>query len=99
MLALNDSGNISIRCTFTGYLPSNFTVVWKTNETVLLESNDTFSILTSLDGPGFSQRGGVAIDNGITSVLTISSLTVGKYNFTCYMINSNLQGSVKLTAG
>ena len=99
VLASNDSGNFTIQCTFTGYLPSNLSINWMTNESVVMESTDRFSVNTVFGGSGFSQRGGSSNDSGVTSILTISWLTVGMHNFTGYMKNSNLQGSVQLNAG
>ena len=70
-----------------------------TNGTIVPEPSDQFSVATVFDGPGFSQRGGSSSDSGVTSTLTISSVTVGKHNFTCFIRDSNLLGVVELTAG
>ena len=70
-----------------------------TNESVVMESTNRFSVATVFDGPGFSQRGGSSSDSGVTSILTISFLNLGTHSFICSMEGSNLQGIVILTAG
>ena len=91
--------NATLQCTFTGYLPVNYEIIWRFESGQSLD-NDTsgkYIINEDFNGMGQSQNGGDTIDNGVISELTVISLTdsdIGRY--TCHMNGSNLTATIQL---
>ena len=87
--------SVTLQCNFTGYLPSTINVIWRDNEGVEIEdANDGCNITTSLSGPGVSQRGGVSVESGVTSTLTITTIEQSDIGTEC---NCIMEETIKYT--
>lgn len=88
--------NITLNCTFTGYLPNNYQVTWSGPDGNQL--NATFaSSYTYVTDTGQSQRGGTTVQGAIQSVLNISSIEERDYgSYVCSMVGTTLKGKIIL---
>ncbi len=92
--------DISLYCTFTGYLPSSFNISWRDEDGMdIPDSTDGYDITTSIDGPGVANIGG-DISNGVTSILNIISIEetdIGTL-YTCIIEGTDIQGTIEIVA-
>ena len=87
----------SLYCNFNGYLPASPNVIWRDDEGTILEDSTTdgYNITTTFDGPGRANIGGITVNNGVTSVLTIFDMLQSDIGseFTCSIEGTNIQGT------
>ncbi len=91
--------DISLYCTFTGYLPSSFNISWRDEDGMDIPDTPDEYIITTSDGPGVANIGG-DISNGMTSILTITSIEetdIGT-QYTCIMEGTDIQGTIEIVA-
>ena len=90
--------DISLYCTFTGYLPSSFNISWRDEDGMdIPDTPDEYIITTSIDGPGVANIGG-DISNGVTSILIINSIEQSDIGtqYTCIMLGTDIQGTIEI---
>ena len=96
-VTIQSSNNARLQCTFTGYLPTYYEIIWTDmTGTPINDSLDQYNI-DEREGPGQSQRGGDNLESGILSELTIISATTDDEGvYTCSINDSTLIGTVQL---
>ena len=97
-VSVQSSNNAKLQCTFTGYLPTYYEIIWTNNMTgsPINDSFDQYDI-DERETQGQSQRGGDNLESGILSELTIISATTDDEGvYTCSINGSTLIGTVQL---
>ena len=89
---------VVLECNFTGYLPFPSVVTWRDEDGNELFNTDGFNISTDMNGSGNSQRGGVSLEKGVRSILSISIVMDSDLgDYVCEMDGTNIQGTIRLT--
>ena len=96
-VTVQSSNNARLQCTFTGYLPTYYEIIWTDmTGSPINDSLDQYNI-DECEGLGQSQRGGDNLESGILSELTIISATTDDEGvYTCSINGSTLIGTVQL---
>ena len=97
-VSVQSSNDARLQCTFTGYLPTYYEIIWTNNMTgsPINDSFDQYDI-DERETQGQSQRGGDNLESGILSELTIISVTTDDEGvYTCSINDSTLIGTVQL---
>jgi hypothetical protein len=90
--------NVTVHCTFYGYLPVNFEITWRKDGRMSLDDAPGDYIISDFDANGNSQNGGSSIDSGIRSELVIvSSDAIDSGRYTCEMNGTDLLAAIQVT--